>query len=532
MKPADKIKKLISKSNVTTDFQTDKRILGDALEYMGQLRQKESAGNQPNIWSIIMKSRTTKIAAAAVIIGAFGSYLFFGWGQATIYAQVIEAIENARTIHAVTKSLNNGQWEKDAEVWYENGKGIVETGWRNGEKTLTRIDNGQYSWEYHAGNDYARRSNTIDPIGVARKLLNVDSFKKQAIRESDKDKIVDGTRYIAYVLSSPQNNYRILTWLDETNRVRGWEKIHLLDNGQWETYRIGEVEYNIVLNPKVFTPNFGEDVKIVELDNMLDLYSDLDEALFTREELGLIFAVHELVRCEGDLIFAISSIRPIDTWRKRVGSSDSAAWNYGSYHFGSAWKRFDNYGRGRSFQQVDLGEIYYAGLQVKWTLFFPQGFEPEGPEECEFEVYLSTIGSLRDKRTKEGLPTEQRFKPMAILPLPKEQTALQQIMDATYSSLLELEPFAACDSLTLKSVPFTDEEMEEYIKEYPDSGETLKYRSGDRSKLARLHHGRSTKPSEISKEDWVKDRMDYLQKIKKNYKDFLEEVQKREQRSK
>ena len=41
----------------------------------------------------------------------------------------------------------------------------------------------------------------------------------------------------------------------------------------------------------------------------------LDDALFVREELGMIFAVHELVRCNEGLIFTVSSIRPADAWR-------------------------------------------------------------------------------------------------------------------------------------------------------------------------------------------------------------------------
>jgi hypothetical protein len=168
-------------------------------------------------------------------------------------------------------------------------------------------------------------------------------------------------------------------------------------------------------------------------------------------------------------------------------------------------------------------------LQVKWTLFLPQGFEPEGPKECEFEVYLSTTGELRKQRTKQGLTIKQRFKSMAVLPLPEEQTTLKQVLENSYSSLYELEPYAARNVLTLQSIPFTDEEMEEYIKRAPDSGETRAYRSGDRSNNARIHHGQSSTPGRISKEDWMKDRMDYLSEIENDYKESLKEVEKREQ---
>jgi len=499
----------------------------DALEH----RKPKKSVHTISVWRMIMKSRIIKFgSAAAIIFCVLGLLVFFGNGE-TLYAQVIKAIENARTIHAVTKSLDKGQWEKNTEVWYQQGKGIVETSWRYGEKTYIRIDNGQYMWKYRAGDDYAKRSKTIDPMGVARKLLNVDSFKKQAIRDPSEDKVVNGIRYLAYVRSNPENTYRIVTWLDEAKRVRAWEKIHLLDSGQWETYRIGEVEYNVELSPKVFTPDFGEDIEIVEVDTKLDEYFRLEDAIFTKEALGLMFAVHELARCQGDLIFAVSSIRPADTWWDiaRAESGRSGVWHYGSFQFGSSWKRLDNYGRGCSYQPITLGEIYHADLQVEWTLFVPQGFETEDVKECELEIYMYNHGALAKKRAELDLPTRERFKPIAILPLPKESVALAQVMDKVYSIANELEQFVAFDRLTLKKVPFTDEEMEAWVKENPSDWIAERWLSGDKN--ARLSHARPSKPSQISKEDWVKDRMDCLQEIKNNYKEFLQEVKKREQGS-
>ncbi len=68
MKPADKIKELINESDVRTTSEADKRILGDAMEHLERLKQKKSAGDQPNIWRTIMKTGMAKLAAAAAII--------------------------------------------------------------------------------------------------------------------------------------------------------------------------------------------------------------------------------------------------------------------------------------------------------------------------------------------------------------------------------------------------------------------------------------------------------------------------------
>jgi hypothetical protein len=63
MQPEDRIKGLIDKSDVVTGPESDRRILGDALEHLDGLKQVRRAGTQPDIWSAI-----GKLAAAAVIV--------------------------------------------------------------------------------------------------------------------------------------------------------------------------------------------------------------------------------------------------------------------------------------------------------------------------------------------------------------------------------------------------------------------------------------------------------------------------------
>jgi len=78
MKPADKIKELISKSDVQITSETDKRILGGALEHLEKLKQKKLTATQPNIWRIIMKNRIPKLAtAAAIAIIVLGGITFW-----------------------------------------------------------------------------------------------------------------------------------------------------------------------------------------------------------------------------------------------------------------------------------------------------------------------------------------------------------------------------------------------------------------------------------------------------------------------
>jgi len=96
MNTEDKIKILIDKSDIMTDAQTEKRILGDALE---QLKEKQSAVIRPNIWRIIMRSRISKLAAAAAIIVVLLAFDPFGIMNSggVAWARVAQRVEQIET---------------------------------------------------------------------------------------------------------------------------------------------------------------------------------------------------------------------------------------------------------------------------------------------------------------------------------------------------------------------------------------------------------------------------------------------------
>ncbi|MHC4691424.1 MAG: hypothetical protein ACYS67_01695 [Planctomycetota bacterium] len=72
MKPEDKIKRLIDQSTVKTDSEVDKKILGDASEYLEKLSQKKSTETAPNIFRVIFNSPTARLAAAAIVLVTAG----------------------------------------------------------------------------------------------------------------------------------------------------------------------------------------------------------------------------------------------------------------------------------------------------------------------------------------------------------------------------------------------------------------------------------------------------------------------------
>ncbi len=102
MKPAEDIKRLFWKSQVSAGPKVDERILGDALGRLEELKQAKLAEEQPNIWRIIMKNRMTKFTTATVVIIVVAlSVILLDKTAIKAYAieQSIQAYHSVRSIY-------------------------------------------------------------------------------------------------------------------------------------------------------------------------------------------------------------------------------------------------------------------------------------------------------------------------------------------------------------------------------------------------------------------------------------------------
>ena len=105
MRPADDLHKSIKKLQLKASAELDKRVHDDISAALAESEKTESAIRQPNIWRTIMKSRITKLAAAAVIIVAvlIGVNMLKGI-PAWAIEQTTAALENIKTITVSGKS--------------------------------------------------------------------------------------------------------------------------------------------------------------------------------------------------------------------------------------------------------------------------------------------------------------------------------------------------------------------------------------------------------------------------------------------
>ncbi|HUU16537.1 MAG TPA: hypothetical protein VMW72_05260 [Sedimentisphaerales bacterium] len=125
MRPAENIEKLIKNINIDTNAKKDEAVLGDVLEAFEKSKVKKTSAIEQNIWRIIMKSRITKIAAAAVIItAAMLSINFLDKSVTPAYGieQTIEAFRDVNSVYVEATNRNEKGISYNIRMWARRGE--------------------------------------------------------------------------------------------------------------------------------------------------------------------------------------------------------------------------------------------------------------------------------------------------------------------------------------------------------------------------------------------------------------------------
>jgi hypothetical protein len=141
MRPTENIERFIKnrKPQVVTSADVDKRVLNDSFASMEEAMRTKSVAIQPKVWRIIMRSRITKIAAAAVVILiVVFSINLLDKSITPAYAieQTIKANQSIRYFHFKYFGSSN---KKMKEAWVEYDE--------NGNLNQVRVN--FYNWGGH-----------------------------------------------------------------------------------------------------------------------------------------------------------------------------------------------------------------------------------------------------------------------------------------------------------------------------------------------------------------------------------------------
>ncbi len=141
MRPAENIKRLIKNAKININHDVKKAALDELINELEKIKKTSSVDTSPNIGRIIMKSKMTKLAAAAVIIIAalIGINQFGGSINMTsvAFANAMEHFVTAQTAR-FDLSIEFGEQEPQTSSFLYDTKGYIRQNMANG--TVNFVD--------------------------------------------------------------------------------------------------------------------------------------------------------------------------------------------------------------------------------------------------------------------------------------------------------------------------------------------------------------------------------------------------------
>ncbi len=240
---------------------------------------------------------------------------------ATLSAQVKAAIAKARTAHVSIVTIDGRDGRQKAELWYSRN-----VGFRAESPQEFILDNGQQQWAWNptlkdAELVIARRASR-NAAGMLADSLQLGSAPAdwRKGRSAEFDREIQGQRCEAHLVEPPAaaastafgdtgpSPMRFVVWLDPQQRVVQIEE-QRQSNATWKTRRETSIAYDVEVAGEKFAARFPPAAKIVDADGLWDDRFPLEKALATTESGGLVFAVHEITRCDNEMFYVVSSVR-------------------------------------------------------------------------------------------------------------------------------------------------------------------------------------------------------------------------------
>jgi len=221
------------------------------------------------------------IAASLALLAA--SWWAIEGGRTSLYAQVIDGMHRAQTLHIIryAQGIRGSQQEKMSESWFKRGRGFrSESGTQ--KDTSVYIDNEEHVWKFITGRNVVIRSRSRGSIGKASEDLfaKIDQHARElqdhCRRYPEGDQTFDGQPCQAYVVTKVDQHdhlrlplklgdFQVLHYLDQQSRLVRTEMREREGTG-WRTTTLIVYRYDEPLDPAIFQPNFGKNIRIVDAD--------------------------------------------------------------------------------------------------------------------------------------------------------------------------------------------------------------------------------------------------------------------------
>ncbi len=213
MRPTDKIESLIKNAGISTDTQSNIKVLNEVLDAFEETKQKQTGASHANIWRIIMKSRITKLAAAVIVVAGLLCVHFLTGTNA--YAQIVQEIKNARTVvYTVIKQANNGTGETiNVDVAYKE-PGFLRTTTVDGYVCIGDFTSGKMMSIVPQGGYSIGDLNSLKPTGSSGPFASFEAMRNLPAKADENlgAKEIDGIDCEGYRVT--QGDLTSIIWLD------------------------------------------------------------------------------------------------------------------------------------------------------------------------------------------------------------------------------------------------------------------------------------------------------------------------------
>jgi len=287
MRPTDNINQLIKKLHIKASANLDGRVHDDIDRALATPQKSESADAKPNRWRIIMKSRITKLAAAAVIIIAVLAGLpFLPKDTASVtLAGVLERVEQAKAfmyrmkIEMSGSMIPGGMMEMNQEITISADYGM------KAESTTVDPNTGEktgYNTAYIIPDEKIAVTLMWDKKKYMRMEFDDDWFAKMKQQNNDPREMIkrmmgseytelgrstiDGVEVDGFQTTDPTvvggvgENVTLTLWVDAESWLPVRSEIEFKMGDQMQVHGVvSEFNWDLPVTAEDFTPVIPED---------------------------------------------------------------------------------------------------------------------------------------------------------------------------------------------------------------------------------------------------------------------------------
>jgi len=403
-----------------------------------------------------MKSILGIAASVAILVLLWWGFLS---DRNSLYAQVIDAVRKARTIHTIqyAQPKDGDKPFKVTEAWFERDVGFREEGLGH-----IRLGNEQYLWNYSTERKTIVRS---ESNGIAKAtapiFAEIEQIAQQLRNEFERcpasDQTIDGQPCKAYLLTKfdrcagtkelTSGKMRLMVFLDPQVRPVRTE-YQWRDDGRYITKGFASTKYDEPINAALFKPDFGKDVRIVDADAAFDEFVSLKSAIHVENRSGLIYAIHGVERFENGGVLVVSSVRGTEETLKKYPLTKRCV-RPGEFLVDGPARLPSSDGS----SQLHFAWASHQGIDVSWWAVIPGTMQPPtcfevAPGRLKLPVSVEPTGDFAklfcDKR---GVGHNLYWDVEVKVPRPSRVHMVEETANRVYADQIALEaiPFKSLD---------------------------------------------------------------------------------------